>query len=673
MLLQRNFCHGYRTRSLDGTHTIGQAPFSRGKRSTVSTPHWTGSRLHHPGFDDHYGIDDGGFAEAVHVFVDAARLAERFARGGSFGVGDLGMGSGRTLLTVWSVFAAVAPPDARLVLHTFERDPLPFADARAALVRGWAQTDPLLRQRLAGLIDRLDHLGPTWPTPLPGVSELHTGDERVRIVAWIGDASEALPWLADSLHHWCLDGFSPASNPAMWTAPLLEAIGARTHANGTASTYTAAGAVRRALSAAGFAVDKVRGFGRKRDMLCARRTPGGPALVTPALRHPWPSRRPEGRIAVIGAGIAGCSLARELAEAGRAVEVFEAQAPAAGASGNPWALLQPLPNLGGSPVGDWTTRAFVWTRAWARRRGLPWEPLSVARYGENNHHADRLRAELQWGPALEDPATISDAPAGAILGLTTAAVVPPRVWCQHLLSHDRIRLHSHTPIHRLAAGWMLDDHGPFDTVVLANSFSARALLPALDLHPVRGQLIQLPATAASRHQTRALCGPVYLLPERGGRHLLGATYHRDDPTPGLRSEDTQWLWKRLQAAVPEVARSLVPPDDTTEGRTSWRGVTPGRLPFVGPIDHPASVAETLDARKRTRPQFPPEALQPGLWITAGHGSRGLVGAPFAAKIITDAILGRRPPLPTATLDAVHPSRVTIARVRRQRDGRPETP
>ena len=154
----------------------------------MSTPHWTGSKLHHPDFDDHYGIDDGGFAEALHVFVDAARLAARFARGGSFQVGDLGLGSGRNLLTVWSVFDAVAPPDARLVLHTFERDPLSFADARAALARCWTRTDPSMKPRLTGLLDRMDRLRTTWPTPLPGVSVLHTGDERVRIVAWIGDA-----------------------------------------------------------------------------------------------------------------------------------------------------------------------------------------------------------------------------------------------------------------------------------------------------------------------------------------------------------------------------------------------------------------------------------------------------------------------------------------------------
>ena len=371
-----------------------------------------------------------------------------------------------------------------------------------------------------------------------------------------------------------------------------------------------------------------------------------------------------GRVAVVGAGIAGCSVARELAERGVAVELFEASEPGAGASGNPWGLLQPLPNLGGSPVGDWTTRAYVWTRGWAHRRGLPWTPVRVARYGPRRDYADRLRDALAWGGALEDPTTIQDAPPGAILGLTTAAVVPPRAWCRALVDHPAVRVRSGRRIQALRPGWWLDGEGPFDTVVLANSFAARALVPGLDLHPVRGQLVQVPQTAASARQTRALCGPVYLLPPVDGHHLLGATYHRDDPEPRLRDADTAWLWATLADTLPSVARALGGAPTSLSGRVSWRGVTPGRLPFVGPLDTAAAVAATLSPRKRTRPQFSAAALQPGLWISAGHGSRGLSGAPLAAAVLTDAILGRRPAVPSDVLDACHPSRVTVARLRR---------
>ena len=629
----------------------------------MSTPSWNGSRLQHPDFAEKYGIDDGGFAEAVHVFADAVELEQRFAAGGVIRVGDLGLGAGRNLLMMWSLFHRVAPPDARLEVHTFERDPVPWTDARAALEHSWQQSPHLLQYRLQGLLERMDRLRTTWPTALPAVSALHTGDPRVRIRAWIGDVADTVPMLQEPLDHWCLDGFSPTVNPAMWAPELLQAISARTVPGGSVSTYTAAGRVRRALDEVGFDMRKADGFGRKRHMLVGSRRPEGPALVPPIGRHPPHPVRPPGRVAVIGAGIAGCSVARELAEEGIRVEVFEAREAAVGASGNPWGLLQPLPNLGASPVGDWTTRAFAWTRAWAQRRGLPWQPLRVARYGDKAEYARKLLEQLGWGDVLESPEDIDDAPTGALLGIAEAAVVPPRVWCRTLLEHPGITLRAPRAVNRLRPGWFLDDEGPFDTVILANSWSARELVPGLDLHPVRGQLLQLPATDRSVGQQRALCGPVYLLPARDGHHLLGATYHRDDPSPQLRTEDTRWLWDTLSQAVPAAAATLEPPGPPTPGRVSWRGVTPGRLPFVGPVEDPAIVARTLDPRKRTRPQYSSEAYQPGLWITAGHGSRGLSGAPFAAKVLTDRILGRTPPLPIDTLDAIHPARVSIARAR----------
>jgi tRNA U34 5-methylaminomethyl-2-thiouridine-forming methyltransferase MnmC len=82
----------------------------------------------------------------------------------------------------------------------------------------------------------------------------------------IGQAAETLgPWpgRADA---WFLDGFSPAKNPGLWTDALMAQVAAHTGKGGTFATYTAAGFVRRALAAAGFAVERRPGFGHKRHM-----------------------------------------------------------------------------------------------------------------------------------------------------------------------------------------------------------------------------------------------------------------------------------------------------------------------------------------------------------------------------------------------------------------------
>src|SRR5690606_41127178 len=76
----------------------------------------------------------------------------------------------------------------------------------------------------------------------------------------------------------------------------------------------------------GFDMLKVPGFGRKREMLTGR-FPAAEQVVAPAA-----GAEP---IAIIGAGIAGAALARNLAERGVPVVLIDqANGPGAGASGN---------------------------------------------------------------------------------------------------------------------------------------------------------------------------------------------------------------------------------------------------------------------------------------------------------------------------------------------------
>ena len=90
---------------------------------------------------------------------------------------------------------------------------------------------------------------------LPEYFALISADARVALPAWSGRADA-----------WFLDGFSPAKNPELWGEGLMAEVAAHTAPGGTFATYTAAGHVRRALAAAGFAVTRAQGFAGKRHM-----------------------------------------------------------------------------------------------------------------------------------------------------------------------------------------------------------------------------------------------------------------------------------------------------------------------------------------------------------------------------------------------------------------------
>jgi tRNA 5-methylaminomethyl-2-thiouridine biosynthesis bifunctional protein len=104
-----------------------------------------------------------------------------------------------------------------------------------------------------------------------GFHTLQLEGGKICLQLFIGDVSEV--WEAWSLaqlpkaSHWFLDGFAPSKNPEMWSEVLFAQMAAHAALGARFSTFTAAGFVRRGLQAAGFAVEKFKGFGRKREML----------------------------------------------------------------------------------------------------------------------------------------------------------------------------------------------------------------------------------------------------------------------------------------------------------------------------------------------------------------------------------------------------------------------
>ena len=192
-------------------------------------------------FDDPYYALAGGLAESRHVFLDGNDLPRRFRDG--FHVAELGFGTGLNLLATLAAFRASGTP-GRLRFTSFELYPMTRADRMRAL----APFDGID----ASVLDQDD------------LTSIELPDLSFRLVP--GDARQTVPAWEDTADAWFLDGFSPARNPELWEPALLRAVAARTAPGGTFATYSAAGAVRRALSEAGFAVARVPGFGTKRHM-----------------------------------------------------------------------------------------------------------------------------------------------------------------------------------------------------------------------------------------------------------------------------------------------------------------------------------------------------------------------------------------------------------------------
>jgi tRNA U34 5-methylaminomethyl-2-thiouridine-forming methyltransferase MnmC len=200
-------------------------------------------------FDDPYFSLAGGLEETEHVFLAGNGLPERFTDG--FHIAELGFGTGLNMLAALRTFRNASTPGT-LVFTSFEAFPMSPEDMSKAL----------------SIFDGLD-------TEI--VTEQWTGENVVLTAPGlhaeiiIGDARDTLPTWKGLADAWFLDGLSPAKNPELWSPEILTSVGTHTKPTGTFATYTAAGHVRRSLSDAGFNVERVSGFGRKRHMSVGRK------------------------------------------------------------------------------------------------------------------------------------------------------------------------------------------------------------------------------------------------------------------------------------------------------------------------------------------------------------------------------------------------------------------
>lgn len=197
-------------------------------------------------FDDPYFSAAGGLAETRHVFLAGNDLPARLRPG--FHIAELGFGTGLNLLATLIAWRAAGSPGP-ITYTSFEAFPLTAPDiarALSAFPEAAAVAAPFLAQ---------------WAT---GAARFALDGITLEVI--LGDARTTLPLWQGCADAWYLDGFSPAKNPELWSDDLLAEVAHHTAPGGSFATYSAAGHVRRSLQAAGFAVSRLPGFGRKRHM-----------------------------------------------------------------------------------------------------------------------------------------------------------------------------------------------------------------------------------------------------------------------------------------------------------------------------------------------------------------------------------------------------------------------
>ncbi|TNE61280.1 MAG: FAD-dependent oxidoreductase [Alphaproteobacteria bacterium] len=615
---------------------------------------WRGNAPVAPRFGDVYYSAENGLEETRFVFIEGTGAPAIWQDRDHFVIAETGFGTGLNFLATWKAWKE-SGTRGRLTFISVEGYPLDRA-ALAAAHATFPEVAPFAEQ-----------LSAAWPPPAAGFHTRHFEDGQITLILMFGTAEQAFSSLSAHVDAWYLDGFAPARNPDMWSDAVLDQIARLSHTGTRFATFTAAGFVRRGLQARGFHVDKVPGYGRKRERLVG--VMETPTMATGAPCPDWalpgaPMR--DGPVAVIGAGIAGASVAAALVRRGRQVTMVAGTKPVA--SHVPAAILAPRFLLDDQPVASFFTSAHAYAAAfppfagtWAAARGIDQLPKG----DESADRLARVATHLKWGADWLQPNTEGfHLPMGG--SLDTRAALAALLSGIPMVKADIDRLEA------TDAGWrLLDQDGntvhEAPNVVVAAGLGSGALAGTgdhIELRPNRGQVecVDVDRLAALPACSFAFGG--YVTAAIDGGRTIGSTFDRlhsvCDTDYAPQPEDRQRILTALAAAT-----GCEVPDDAISH--SWAGVratTADHLPFAGAVPDWQAAADryqpmAIDARAPGLGA--PDAVS-GLYMLTGLGSKGYQYGPLLGDYLAALMTGEPLPLPMDLLPAVSPLRGFIRRL-----------
>lgn len=607
-------------------------------------------------FDDHYFCQSDGLGETQYVFFNHNHLSERFKDCQHFHIGETGFGTGLSFCLSAELFLETAPSQAQLHFFSCEKHPLQKDDSRLV----W---------HLLPDSDFAQQLAEQYPTILPeGHHAIVFG--RITLHLLIGDACEQFDTLTDSIDAWFLDGFSPKVNPEMWCLELVQILAKLSHAQTTFATYTAAGDVRRNLMKAGFKVQKDKGFGQKREMLYGQFS--GDATDPIPNWYAKPTVHQTQRVAILGAGIAGLSCAYELSQAGIICTVYDPNPIASGASGNPLGLVRPHLTRDNSLSDQFLTQGALQTLSLLKRLRikahfgvlqLAINERLIKRYqGIANDREDLNFSWLAPEQCAELCGQQIDHPG---LHITAAAMLSPQALCKALLKncHDNTIV-IHEAIDALewdGKQWKLSNGTCADAVILCQASDALKLeqCQGLPLKAVGGELTYCESDLELPDLKLPLCYEGYALPAGPKQWILGATFQSQANSQSANEKPSAGIenLKSLSKAIPNAHQQL----QESGTRLSVRCVSPDHLPLVGPLGTESFIQQHYQRQVLgdLKAPCPRAQYHPNLFVSLGHGSKGLSSALLSARIIKAYLTGSAMPISKNVLLAVHPSRFWV--------------
>ncbi len=635
---------------------------------------WRENQPYSPEYDDIYYSREGGRSESEYVFVNQNHLQERCKLVDQFVIAETGFGMGLNFVLTLKAWSESANKNSTLHYIGIEKHPVSPDD----IFR--------LSELFPDLSGYFEELLLIYPLPVEGVHVRTLLGGRVYLHLQFMDVVDALKHQHFNVDAWYLDGFGPAKNSGLWSEQVFKCIAQNSKTGATLSTYTCAGAVRRGLTSAGFDVKKVKGYGRKREMIFA--VAAKPCSVSS--KSPWydvqPSEIKNKTITIIGAGLAGLSVAWFFAQRGWQVTVIDRYGSVAQeASGNPAGLVLPRLSLDNKSESMFYSSAFLYAinqldKLQSQTSEQFWFKNGVFSIDKNGKTGAVIK-KYNYPESFINTVHEKDIPAYLACESRELSFYPLAGWalpekiceamakaCGNKLARLTAEVHD---INHVDGVWqILNAQGETvmtsEVVVVANGVGVSEIdkTSYLPVSAVRGQMTAVPISETSAQLEHAVSFDAYVTPQYNGTHYVGASYSLHEKSKDLLVADQEDNLLRLEKALP----GLFSHPDNLNGRVGFRAVSTDRIPIIGQIpDEPAfkSLYKDLHHGKPAE-HYKSGQYLPGLYVSAAHGSRGMCSCFLSAEIIVSMVENSPTPVSKEVIDIVNPARFLIRKFKRNR-------
>ena len=483
-----------------------------------------------PEFDDIYFNADDPIGQSEYVFNSV--FDEIWEKKSEFNVLEAGFGAGLNFLCVFKRFKN---SNKFLNFVSIEKTPI----AKDDLVKIYAN--------FSELADVSGELLGAYPPLICGFHRLNLAP-NVTLTLCFGDVADVLDELSFSADAIFMDGFAPAKNEAMWSELVCAKIANLCAFGATVCTYSASGALKRALQNSGFEVNLLKGYGKKREMLRAKFAGERQAESEIWFSRFDPASRTTPKSAlVIGGGVAGCVCAFKLRQRGLDVTIAEKRGDIAlNGSGNHCGILMPLITKPSVNLGRMHMNAFL-QAARFYERNLGTEEIEFCGAMDYAYEQKTLERFYEWHEFDSDNGVFElkfDNEPYASAFIFKGAKARPRKMCKAASAGIKMLLNCEFTGFETLEGGAVRAHFKdrqiidADVLVLAIGSESMELFAGYDirLSSVRGQVTHIePAVWASA----PFSAKGYVCPPAEGVQVIGATYDRNLFLDEPRSSDDE--------------------------------------------------------------------------------------------------------------------------------------